>query len=102
MLSFPHNSPLDRRRRRYATQLLRQKRGLSRWQAIQFGFRKRVASMGLIRALGATTLMMAGDVMSAMLGLVLKVTLVYPIVAISRLINYIKKTGKTADAEPST
>jgi len=66
-------------RRKSAMRILRQKRKLSRMQAIWWGFRNRAASFGVIPSLFKTLSILLVDAFRATLSTIVKVTLMYPI-----------------------
>ncbi len=81
-------------RRKSAMNILRQKRNMSRIQAIQFGLRSRRQSMGLISSVGKTLSILGIDTFRAVLTNVLKVALVYPLTFIRKFFKAVAGNKK--------
>jgi len=81
-------------RRKSAMNILRQKRNMTRIQAIQFGLRSRSQSMGLLKSMGKTASILGIDALRAVLKNVLKVVLIYPLTLVRKLLSIVGIGGK--------
>lgn len=71
--------------------IIRKKWGLSRSQAILFGWKNRAKSTGVLSSLGNTAGILAMDIFRAVVSTALRILLVYPILLIFKLKNAIMK-----------
>ena len=80
-----------RRRRASAARILKNKKNLSNFQLIQYGFRTRVARKGLFGGLLETIGVGIQEVCSFILGWTLRLVVFYPFVFASRFIKLVTK-----------
>ena len=78
-------------RRRSAMKILQQKRNMSRPRAIMFGITARKGSIGLFRSILKTLSILIVDSFRTLLGVVLRVVLVYPLRVMGSITRIIKK-----------
>lgn len=74
-------------RRKVAMKLLREKRGLNRGQALWFGFQSRRQSFGILPSLAKTLSIVVVDVFRSIIGIALRVAIVYPLRMVSKVIG---------------
>lgn len=74
-------------RRKVAMKVLLEKRGLNRGQAMWFGFQSRRQSFGILPSLAQTLSIVAVDVFRSIVGIALRVVLVYPLRMMSKVIG---------------
>ena len=90
MLFFSEQS----QRRKSAMRLLREKRQLSRLEAIRWGFRSRAASVGVLPSLAKTMYILLADTVRATLGIAVRVVLLYPIRLVGRGLDLVRGKKK--------
>jgi hypothetical protein len=89
----------NRRRRQSAYRILR-KRGLSRWQIIQYTFKNRVQRKGLRGAILETAMALVQDSFRLVLGLTLRVFVFLPAVLMFRIVRLISGLHKKKANSP--
>lgn len=90
MLFFSEQS----QRRKSTMRLLREKRQLSRLEAIRWGFRSRAASVGVLPSLAKTIYILLADAVRATLGMAVRIVLVYPIRLLNRGLDMVRGKKK--------
>ena len=81
-------------RRKSAMRLLREKRQLSRFGAIRWGFRSRAASFGVLPSLAKTMYILLADAMRATVGIAVRIVLIYPIRLVGKGLDMVRGKKK--------
>lgn len=88
-------------RRKSAMRLLREKRGLSRWQAIRFGMQWRAKQVGIFRSVGKSLAILVSDCLRQVTKTVLRFTLVLPLKFVGKAIGCVVGLFKKKPASSS-
>uniref|UniRef100_A0A7S1ZIF1 NADH:ubiquinone oxidoreductase intermediate-associated protein 30 domain-containing protein n=1 Tax=Trieres chinensis TaxID=1514140 RepID=A0A7S1ZIF1_TRICV len=83
-------------RRRSAMKILREKRGMTRMQAVLFGIRSKAGSYGLPRAVASSCRILVVDSVRTIAKLALRLFLLYPLSAIRKVMAFFLKRVKQA------
>jgi hypothetical protein len=88
-----------RNRRKSATKILREKRGLSRTGIIKFGFQRKVKSNGIVVASGQFLINIISELARLTLYWSLRIGLIFPVQTIRRILKQIIPSSKKNNKE---
>jgi hypothetical protein len=88
-----------RRRRNSAMRILK-KRGLTRFQAMMFGVKRRARRNGVFLAIIQSLGIFVQDAFRTLLFWTLRLTLIYPLTAVRRLVNFATGRKRPKKIEP--